>query len=122
QLLFYYLLEPLRPSQRRTGASNSNTSNANSNAPVSALPDDGMVYSRPSSPVAATTAPPKRLSRAAELDRAEAEIEARKLQIQRFGATWIKPPGLAKTYQVILDEEAEREEEEMDVDGEDGEV
>lgn len=43
-----------------------------------------------------------------ELD--EQSVAQRKLQIQRFGATWIKPPGMLKTYQGELDEKAEREE------------
>ena len=34
----------------------------------------------------------------------------RKLGIQRFGATWIKPSGMLKTLQGELDEKAEREE------------
>ena len=37
-------------------------------------------------------------------------MRQRKLGIQRFGATWIKPPGFLKTYQGELDEKAEREE------------
>ena len=60
-----------------------------------------------------------------ELD--EQSVAQRKLQIQRFGAAWIKPPGMLKTYQGELDEKAEREEaeaqemmEEVDVPGEGG--
>jgi hypothetical protein len=37
-------------------------------------------------------------------------IAQRKLNIQRFGAAWIRPPGIAKTYQVMMDEQVEREE------------
>ena len=37
-------------------------------------------------------------------------MEQRKLHIQRFGATWIRPPGLNKTLQGELDERAERAE------------
>lgn len=40
----------------------------------------------------------------------EQSLLQRKINIQRFGATWIKPPGIAKTYQGELDEKAEREE------------
>ena len=37
-------------------------------------------------------------------------IVQRKLSIQRFGAAWIRPPGVPKTYQLVMDEQAEREE------------
>ncbi|KAI9853180.1 MAG: hypothetical protein M1838_000036 [Thelocarpon superellum] len=37
-------------------------------------------------------------------------IAARKTHIARFGACWIRPPGVGKTYQAAMDEEAEREE------------
>jgi hypothetical protein len=37
-------------------------------------------------------------------------IAQRKLNIQRFGAAWIRPPGVSKTYQMMIDEQAEREE------------
>ena len=37
-------------------------------------------------------------------------MEQRKLHIQRFGATWIRPPGFNKTLQGELDERAERAE------------
>ncbi|OJD31528.1 replicase polyprotein 1a [Diplodia corticola] len=40
-------------------------------------------------------------------------IEQRKLNVRRFGAGWIRPPGIAKTYQAAMDEAAEREEQEM---------
>jgi hypothetical protein len=42
----------------------------------------------------------------------ENAIIARKLNIRRFGASWIKPPGVSKTLQGIDDERAEREEQE----------
>ncbi|PUU80933.1 hypothetical protein B9Z19DRAFT_1106720 [Tuber borchii] len=57
----------------------------------------------------------------------EESVYQRKVNIQRFGATWIKPPGILKTYQVELDEEKERREaerqammEDVEVTGEDG--
>lgn len=40
----------------------------------------------------------------------EQSLHQRKVNIQRFGATWIKPPGIHKTYQGELDDKAEREE------------
>lgn len=40
-------------------------------------------------------------------------IEQRKLNVRRFGAGWIRPPGIAKTYQAAMDEAAEREEQEL---------
>ncbi|KAI5787060.1 hypothetical protein EDC01DRAFT_169915 [Geopyxis carbonaria] len=55
----------------------------------------------------------------------EQSVDHRKLNIQRFGATWIKPPGMSKTLQGELDEKAEREEtehqqmiDEVDITGE----
>ncbi|KAI9792296.1 MAG: hypothetical protein M1816_002521 [Peltula sp. TS41687] len=46
------------------------------------------------------------------LRQSEAFIAQRKLNIQRFGASWIRPPGVAKTYQASMDEAIEREEQE----------
>lgn len=40
-------------------------------------------------------------------------IYQRKQNVRRFGAGWIRPPGVAKTYQAIMDEAAEREEQEI---------
>ncbi|KAF3941254.1 hypothetical protein ABW19_dt0209511 [Dactylella cylindrospora] len=40
----------------------------------------------------------------------EDAVEKRKLHIARFGATWIKPPGMMKTLQGVIDEELERAE------------
>jgi hypothetical protein len=40
-------------------------------------------------------------------------ILQRKQNVQRFGANWIRPPGVAKTYQATMDEVAEREEQEI---------
>ncbi|KAL9119213.1 MAG: hypothetical protein Q9187_004236 [Circinaria calcarea] len=42
----------------------------------------------------------------------EKALLQRKKNIERFGAAWLKPPGVTKTYQGILDEQAEREEQE----------
>ncbi|KAF2261635.1 hypothetical protein CC78DRAFT_570353 [Lojkania enalia] len=36
----------------------------------------------------------------------------RKQNVRRFGAGWIRPPGVAKTYQAMMDEAAERDEQE----------
>ncbi|KAI9813985.1 MAG: hypothetical protein M1827_003449 [Pycnora praestabilis] len=49
----------------------------------------------------------------AQLLTSETHIATRKLHIQRFGSTWIRPPGVPKTYQAMMDEAAEREEQEM---------
>jgi hypothetical protein len=40
----------------------------------------------------------------------ERAIEQRKLNLRRFGAGWLRPPGVAKTFQARLDEEQERRE------------
>ncbi|KAF2878301.1 Apc15p protein-domain-containing protein [Massariosphaeria phaeospora] len=40
-------------------------------------------------------------------------IDQRKQNVRRFGAGWIRPPGVAKTYQATMDEAAEREEQEI---------
>ncbi|MCJ1382578.1 hypothetical protein MMC17_005691 [Xylographa soralifera] len=42
----------------------------------------------------------------------ENAIEHRKANIRRFGAGWLKPPGVGKTLQGMCDEKAEREEQE----------
>ncbi|KAF2660144.1 hypothetical protein K491DRAFT_765615 [Lophiostoma macrostomum CBS 122681] len=39
-------------------------------------------------------------------------IYQRKQHIRRFGAGWIRPPGVAKTYQATMDEAVEKEEQE----------
>ncbi|KAF1938187.1 hypothetical protein EJ02DRAFT_446989 [Clathrospora elynae] len=43
----------------------------------------------------------------------ENTIEQRKLNVRRFGAGWLRPPGVAKTLQAIKDEELEKEEQEL---------
>ncbi|GAM86081.1 hypothetical protein ANO11243_040910 [Dothideomycetidae sp. 11243] len=43
----------------------------------------------------------------------EALIQQRKTAIARFGATWIKPPGVSKTLQAETEERQEREEQEI---------
>ncbi|KAI8943806.1 hypothetical protein NX059_001780 [Plenodomus lindquistii] len=40
-------------------------------------------------------------------------IEQRKQNVRRFGAGWLRPPGVAKTLQAMRDEELEKEEQEM---------
>lgn len=50
------------------------------------------------------------ISPLAQLALDEQSVEQRKLHIQRFGATWIRPPGFQKTLQGELDERAERAE------------
>ncbi|KAK7533564.1 hypothetical protein IWX49DRAFT_92236 [Phyllosticta citricarpa] len=40
-------------------------------------------------------------------------IEQRKLNVRRFGAGWLRPPGIAKTFQAAEDEALEREEQEV---------
>ncbi|KAK6528729.1 hypothetical protein TWF694_003969 [Orbilia ellipsospora] len=48
----------------------------------------------------------------------EDAVRKRRLHIARFGATWIKPPGMMKTLQGLIDEELERAEQMvMDDDG-----
>jgi hypothetical protein len=37
-------------------------------------------------------------------------IEQRKLNVRRFGAAWLRPPGVAKTFQARMDEDQERAE------------
>ncbi|KAL6708300.1 hypothetical protein ACN47E_003224 [Coniothyrium glycines] len=49
----------------------------------------------------------------AALTNDENTIEQRKQNVRRFGAGWLRPPGVAKTLQAIKDEELEREEQEM---------
>ncbi|KAF2016578.1 hypothetical protein BU24DRAFT_422951 [Aaosphaeria arxii CBS 175.79] len=43
----------------------------------------------------------------------ENNIRQRKQNIRKFGAGWLRPPGVAKTYQAKMDEDYEREEQEM---------
>lgn len=43
----------------------------------------------------------------------ENNIFQRKQNVRKFGAGWIRPPGVAKTYQARMDEDAEREEQEI---------
>ena len=49
----------------------------------------------------------------AALSADENVIDQRKQNVRRFGAGWIRPPGVAKTYQAAMDEAAEREEQEI---------
>ncbi|KAI9671217.1 MAG: hypothetical protein M1817_003724 [Caeruleum heppii] len=50
----------------------------------------------------------------------ESHIAARKTNIQRFGAGWLKPPGVAKTLQAAHEERVEREEVERLMGGPEG--
>ncbi|KAF1997219.1 hypothetical protein P154DRAFT_579143 [Amniculicola lignicola CBS 123094] len=43
----------------------------------------------------------------------ENALYQRKQNVRRFGAGWIRPPGVSKTLQAKMDEEAEREEQEI---------
>lgn len=52
----------------------------------------------------------KPLSPIAQLVHDEAKLEKRKDNVAKFGASWIRPPGVAKTYQARMDEEAEMKE------------
>lgn len=49
----------------------------------------------------------------ATLTQDENTFEQRKANVQRFGAGWIRPPGVAKTLQAITDEELEKQEQEI---------
>lgn len=46
------------------------------------------------------------------LELEEEALAARKANVRRFGATWLRPPGVTKTYQAMVDEAAERAEQE----------
>jgi hypothetical protein len=52
----------------------------------------------------------KALTPLAQLLHDENKLKQRKENVRRFGAGWIRPPGVAKTYQARMDEEAERAE------------
>jgi hypothetical protein len=49
----------------------------------------------------------------ASLTQDENTIEQRKLNVRRFGAGWIRPPGVQKTLQATQDEQLEKDEQEM---------
>lgn len=49
----------------------------------------------------------------ARLKAEEQALAARETNVQRFGCTWLKPPGVTKTYQAMMDEEMERIEAQM---------
>ncbi|KAI9748618.1 MAG: hypothetical protein M1835_001752 [Candelina submexicana] len=49
-------------------------------------------------------------SRLAQVQHSRHLLTQRKQNIRRFGSTWIRPPGVGKTYQAMMDEAAEREE------------
>ncbi|KAK7538821.1 uncharacterized protein J3D65DRAFT_623241 [Phyllosticta citribraziliensis] len=56
---------------------------------------------------------PTRSAALAALVNDENIIEQRKLNVRRFGAGWLRPPGIAKTFQAAEDEALEREEQEI---------
>ncbi|KAK8249453.1 hypothetical protein IWZ00DRAFT_544453 [Phyllosticta capitalensis] len=56
---------------------------------------------------------PTRSAALAALVNDENIIEQRKLNVRRFGAGWLRPPGIAKTFQAAEDEALEREEQEV---------
>ncbi|KAI4178922.1 MAG: hypothetical protein L6R41_008139, partial [Letrouitia leprolyta] len=60
-----------------------------------------------------TTLPPQESQLLATLRADELAVHNRKANIRRFGAGWIRPPGVPKTLQGIADERAEREEQEL---------
>ena len=49
----------------------------------------------------------------AKLAQDENILRTRTLNVRRFGAGWLRPPGISKTLQAQLDEQAEREEQEI---------
>ncbi|KAI9699381.1 MAG: hypothetical protein M1836_002992 [Candelina mexicana] len=49
-------------------------------------------------------------SRLAHVQHSTHLLTQRKQNIRRFGSNWIRPPGVPKTYQAMMDEAAEREE------------
>lgn len=60
-----------------------------------------------------TTAPPPESQLLATLRADELAVHNRKANIRRFGAGWLRPPGVPKTLQGFADERAEREEQEL---------
>ncbi|KAL8767843.1 MAG: hypothetical protein Q9209_005735 [Squamulea sp. 1 TL-2023] len=57
--------------------------------------------------------PPQTSSHLTTLRHDELLIHNRKANIRRFGAGWLRPPGIPKTLQGMADERAEREEQEL---------
>ncbi|KAI4171254.1 MAG: hypothetical protein LQ343_004460 [Gyalolechia ehrenbergii] len=57
--------------------------------------------------------PPPESQLLATLRADELAVHNRKANIRRFGAGWLRPPGVPKTLQGIADERAEREEQEL---------
>ncbi|KAJ9641952.1 hypothetical protein H2199_005167 [Coniosporium tulheliwenetii] len=82
--------------------------------------------SPPSTPTTTTLSPPTRTNTPpaarkpanptplplALLAADEKLVQQRKQNVRRFGAGWLRPPGINKTYQATMDEAAEREEQE----------
>ncbi|KAL1655127.1 hypothetical protein SLS61_002439 [Didymella pomorum] len=88
-----------------------------SNRPENPFPADEPPTSPPNAPAhqqAQQRAPKHRPSALlAALTQDENTFEQRKANVQRFGAGWIRPPGVAKTLQAITDEELEKAEQEV---------
>ncbi|KAL8937701.1 MAG: hypothetical protein Q9216_004296 [Gyalolechia sp. 2 TL-2023] len=57
--------------------------------------------------------PPPESQLLASLRADELAVHNRKANIRRFGAGWLRPPGIPKTLQGLADERAEREEQEL---------
>ncbi len=85
-----------------------NTSLSDPNEPGQTL--DGGPNAPPQRRQNATAYPSSTI---AALKTDEALIQQRKTAIARFGATWIKPPGVSKTLQAETEERQEREEQEV---------
>ncbi|KAF2633445.1 hypothetical protein BU25DRAFT_380849 [Macroventuria anomochaeta] len=81
------------------------------------FPSDDLSTSPPNAPAhqqAQQRRPTHRTSTLlATLTQDENTFEQRKANVQRFGAGWIRPPGVAKTLQAITDEELEKQEQEV---------
>lgn len=81
------------------------------------FPSDELSTSPPNAPAhqqAQQRRPTHRTSTLlATLTQDENTFEQRKANVQRFGAGWIRPPGVAKTLQAITDEELEKAEQEV---------
>ncbi|KAF2180168.1 hypothetical protein K469DRAFT_753426 [Zopfia rhizophila CBS 207.26] len=95
----------LWPSHRLSNASFDNSSNDTQN------PSPNNTHRRPNSRHGYHAGSSRSLLAALAAD--ENVIYQRKQNVRRFGAGWIRPPGVAKTYQATMDEAAEREEQEI---------
>lgn len=87
---------PSSLAQPSTSATSNNPGHAHGHSDRQKQPGERTALQRPSA--------------LAQLVADEAEIRKRKANVARFGATWIRPPGVSKTYQALVDEAAERAE------------